>query len=87
VARSYPTFTTDRIRELANAYNAKYPAKAITLGADASQWLKILRTDANGYVEQFQIGDRTLTGGEARLYFFGSTTIRSHNFTMSFQAN
>jgi len=70
-----------------NTYNAKYPAKAITVGADASQWLKILRTDANGYVEQLQIGDRVLTGGEARLYFFGSTNLRSHNFTMGFTAN
>ncbi|MDR2686652.1 MAG: hypothetical protein LBB75_02790 [Oscillospiraceae bacterium] len=87
VARSYPAFTTDQVKGLVTAYNARFPAKAITLGADASQWLKILRTDAHGYVEQFQIGDRVLTGGEARLYFFGATALRSHNFTMSFQAN
>ena len=87
VSRSSPSFTTDQIKSFVTAYNAKYPAKAITLGADASQWLKILRVDANGYVEQLQIGDRTLTGGEARLYFFGPTNLRSHNFTMSFQAN
>ena len=86
IARSYPTFTTEQVRAFVNAYNAKYPAKAITLGADASQWIKVLRTDANGYVEQIQIGNRTLTGGEARMQVFGSMNVRSHNFTVSFTA-
>ena len=86
ISRSYPTFTTDQIKDMVKAYNSKYPGKAITLGADASQWLKVLRTDAYGYVEQLQIGDRTLTGGDARNNFFGALNIRSHNFTVSFTA-
>jgi len=86
VARSYPSYTTEQIRDLVTAYNAKYPGKAITLGTDASQWIKVLRTDAYGYVEQIQIGNRTLTGGEARMQFFGSMNVRSHNFTVSFTA-
>ena len=86
VARSNPGFTTDQIKGFAATYNSKYPGKAITLGADASQWIKVLRTDAYGYVEQIQIGNRVLTGGEARLYFFGTLNLRSHNFTVGFQA-
>ena len=84
VDRSYPSFTTDQIKEFVKAYNAKYPSKPITLGADASQWIKVLRADAHGYVEQLQIGDRVLTGGEARNNFFGAREVRSHNFTVSF---
>jgi len=86
IARSYPSFTTDQIKAFVAAYNAKFPSKAITLGADASQWIQVLRTDANGYVEQIQIGNRTFTGGEARMQFFGTVNVRSHNFTMGFQA-
>ena len=86
VARSTASLTTDQIKSLVSAYNGKYPGKAITLGSDASQWIKVLRTDAYGYVEQIQIGDRVLTGGEARLYFFGTGNLRSHNFTVRFQA-
>jgi len=86
VSRSYPSFTSEQIQEFVRTYNAKNPGKAITLGADASQWIKVLRTDAHGYVEQIQIGDRTFTGGDARMQFFGSMNIRSHNFTVSFTA-
>ncbi|MCL2299555.1 MAG: hypothetical protein FWC27_05350, partial [Firmicutes bacterium] len=86
VSRSYPAFTSEQIKELVKAYNAKYPSRAITLGADASQWIQVLRADANGYVEQLRIGDRTFTGGDARMQFFGARNLRSHNFTVSFTA-
>ena len=86
ISRTYPTFTSDQIKSLVNTYNSKYPGKAITLGSDASQWIKVLRTDAYGYVEQIQIGNRTFTGGDARMQFFGSSSVRSHNFTVVFQA-
>ena len=86
ISRSYPTFTSDQIKGLVDAYNSKYPSKAITLGADASQWIKVTRTDAYGYVEQLQIGNRTFTGGDARMQFFGPASVRSHNFTVVFQA-
>jgi len=37
-------------------------------------------------VEQVQIGDRVFTGGNARMHFFGSRNVRSHNFSMNFVA-
>jgi len=85
IDRSSPVFTRGEIQAMVKTYNNKYPNNAITLGGDPAQWIKILRTDPYGYVEQLQIGNRTFTGGNARLYFFGSTVLRSHNFTVSYQ--
>jgi peptidoglycan hydrolase-like amidase len=84
-AYSYPAFTTDQLRTMVKTYNDKNPGNAITLGSDASQWLKILSKDEDGYVQYIQIGNRTFTGGLARLYFFTPANLRSHNFTMAFE--
>ena len=86
-AYSNPVFTTDEIKAFVKAYNNKYPKVPITLGADASKWIEVLRTDAYGYVEKIRIGDQELTGGQARNNFFGALNLRSHNFTVSFKAN
>jgi len=87
VDRTNPSFTTDEIRALVTAYNqGKAADKKITLGNDASQWIRVLSTDAYGYVEKIMIGNREFTGGNARYYFFGARALRSHNFTMSFVA-
>lgn len=83
---SYPVFTTDDIKSLVRDYNAKYPSKAITLGSDARQWIKVLSTDPYGYVKQVQIGNQILTGGDARNKFFTTSKLRSHNFTVAFTA-
>ena len=81
-----PVFTTDQLRSLVNAYNAKNPGNAITLGSDASQWIQIDKVDPNGYIQEMRIGNRTFTGNNARLNFFGTTNLRSHNFTFTFTA-
>jgi len=87
IERTYPTLTTDQIRALVTEYNANpRNANKITLGSDASQWLRIISTDQHGYVMEIMVGDRSFTGGSARLNFFGTRTLRSHNFTMSFVA-
>jgi peptidoglycan hydrolase-like amidase len=78
------SLTTNEIMAMVDAYNKTYPI-AISLSSDASQWIKILSKDAHGYVEQIQIGNRVFTGGNARLYFFKTEKLRSHNFTMSFE--
>ena len=70
---------------MVKTYNGKNPNNVITLGSDPSQWFKILSTDPYGYVEQIQIGDRVFTGGNARLHFFGTLVLRSHNFTVSYE--
>ena len=85
VDRSSLTYTHSDIQAMVKTYNSKYPGNAITLGSDPSQWFKILSKDANGYVEQLQIGNRVFTGGNARLYFFGSMVLRSHNFTVKYE--
>ena len=86
VAVSKPVFTTDQLRSMVNAYNAKNPGNAITLGGDASQWIKILAADPYGYVQSIQIGNRTFTGNNARMSVFGAANLRSHNFTFTFAA-
>ena len=85
IDRTTPSFTRAEIQAMVKTYNGKYPNNKITLGSNPAQWIQILRTDTNGYVEQLQIGDRTFTGGNARLYFFGSTVLRSHNFTVQYE--
>jgi SpoIID/LytB domain protein len=86
VSVSNPSFTTDQLREMVRVYNIKNPGNAITLSGDASQWIKIVSTDQNGYVQLVQIGNRTFMGNAARLNFFGASVLRSHNFTFAFSA-
>ena len=85
VSRTNFTLTKADVQAMVKTYNSNNPKNKITLGSDASQWIKILNTDAHGYVEKVRIGDRTLTGGHARLYFFTATRLRSHNFTVKYQ--
>ena len=85
VSHSTVTLTKAEIQAMVKTYNSKYADKKITLGSDASQWIQILSKDSNGYVEQVKIGDRTLTGGHARLYFFTPSLLRAHNFTVTYQ--
>ena len=79
------TLTKAEFEALVKTYNSNNASNKITLGSDASQWIKILSTDAHGYVEQVKIGDRTFTGGHARLYFFTPARLRAHNFTVTYQ--
>ncbi|MCL2531979.1 MAG: hypothetical protein FWE40_07470 [Oscillospiraceae bacterium] len=84
VDRSSPSFTTQEIRRMVDDYNRRFPGNAITLCNNAAQWFEVLSTCAHGYVEQVRIGDRIFTGGNARMNFFGSRTVRSHHFTVNF---
>ncbi|MCL2445332.1 MAG: hypothetical protein FWD06_00990 [Oscillospiraceae bacterium] len=86
VNRSSPSFTTQEIQRMVDDYNRRFPGNAITLGNNAAQWFEVLSTCPHGYVEQVRIGDRIFTGGNARMNFFGSRTVRSHHFTVNFVA-
>jgi len=79
-------FTTEQLRSLVDAYNAKHPGNAITLGSNASQWIKILSTDPYGYVLSIQISNRTFTGNNVSMDIFRPANLRSHNFTFTFTA-
>jgi len=84
VERSNPSFTQQEIRRMVEDYNRRFPSTPIVLGEEAADWIRVLATCPHGYVQQVRIGDRTFTGGQARMNFFGSRTVRSHNFTVDF---
>jgi peptidoglycan hydrolase-like amidase len=85
---SNPSFTSAEIRAFVATYNAAQTssAKRITLGSDPATWFGTPKTDSVGYVESIRVGDKTLTGGEVRSKLFTTKRLRSHCFTISFQA-
>ena len=86
VDRSAIQLTTEQIRRKVNDYNARFPNNRITLCNNPAQWIRVLNHCPAGYVERIQIGNRILTGGNARMHFFGARVVRAHAFTVNFTA-
>jgi len=86
VDRSTVQLTPGQIRTKVNNHNARFPGNHITLCNNPSQWIRIISHCLAGYVERIQIGDRIITGGQARMRLFGARVVRSHAFTVSFSA-
>lgn len=79
------TFTVSEIKNLVAEYNAKNPDKKILLGDSPGDWIRIIRTDSVGYVEEMKLGNQTMSGNHFRFYVM-QLKIRSHSFTYTYSS-
>jgi SpoIID/LytB domain protein len=87
------TVTSDKLKEYVSDYNSSLTDSSlrINLSGDPSTWLKIISHDGAyngsvGYITKIRVGDKEIRGNTFRR-MIGYSTLRSHCFTMTYNAS